>query len=117
MHAVWADKRTIYISAFFFVQNVLHDFLGQYVCVYIDDILIYSRTAEEHVTHVHNVLNALKPNKLLAKPTKCEWFVTSVEYLGHIISGDGVTVDQSKVPATDVMLRRGVPFSGFLVSV
>jgi hypothetical protein len=40
-----------------FVQNVLHDFLGQYACVYIDDILIYSRTAEEHVTHVHNVLN------------------------------------------------------------
>lgn len=80
-----------------FVQNVLRDFLGMYACVYIDDILIYSRSAEEHVEHVRNVLNALKTHKLLAKPTKCEWFVPSVEYLGHIISGTGVAVDPAKV--------------------
>ena len=80
-----------------FVQSVLHEFLGSFACVYIDDILIYSRTADEHVTHVQAVLNALKANKLLAKPTKCEWFMSSVEYLDHIISGNRVAVDPEKV--------------------
>jgi hypothetical protein len=64
-----------------FVQDVLKDFLGDFACVYIDDILIYSDTAEEHVDHVRRVLEVLKEHKLLAKPTKCEWFVSSVEYV------------------------------------
>jgi len=80
-----------------FVQNVLREFLGVYVCVYIDDILIYSRSADEHVQHVRSVLNVLQQHKLLAKSTKCEWFVPTVEYLGHLISGDGVAVDPAKV--------------------
>ena len=80
-----------------FVQEILKDFLGDFACVYIDDILIYSHTAEEHVEHVRKVLDVLKAHKLLAKPTKCEWFATSVEYLGHRISGNGIEVDQEKV--------------------
>lgn len=80
-----------------FVQNVLHKFLGVFACVYIDDILIYSRTADEHVEHVRAVLDALKSHKLLAKPTKCEWFMSSVEYLGHVVSGSGISVDPEKV--------------------
>jgi hypothetical protein len=80
-----------------FVQDVLKDFLGDFACVYIDDILIYSDTAEEHVDHVRRVLEVLKEHKLLAKPTKCEWFTPSVEYLGHNISGEGISVDAEKV--------------------
>lgn len=80
-----------------FVQDILHEFLGDFACVYIDDILIYSKTAEEHVEHVRRVLEVLKQHKLLAKPTKCEWFVTDVEYLGHKISGSGIAVDDDKV--------------------
>jgi hypothetical protein len=82
-----------------FVQSVLKDFLGDFACVYIDDILIYSNTAEEHVEHVRKVLAVLQEHKLLAKPTKCEWFVRDVEYLGHRISGDGIAVDRTKVQA------------------
>lgn len=80
-----------------FVQDILHPFLGTFACVYIDDILVYSRTAEEHVEHVRRVLEVLQHHKLLAKPTKCEWFTTEVEYLGHRISGKGIAVDDAKV--------------------
>ena len=66
-----------------FVQDILKNFLGDFACVYIDDILVYSQTAEEHVEHVRQVLDVLRSHKLLAKPTKCEWFAPSVEYLGH----------------------------------
>ena len=80
-----------------FVQNVLQDFLGEFAVVYIDDILIYSKSAEEHVEHVRRVLEQLKSHNLLAKPSKCEFFVQSVEYLGHIVTSEGVHVDPAKV--------------------
>ena len=80
-----------------FVQTILHNFLGDFACVYIDDILIYSRTPEEHIEHVRKVLDVLQEHRLLAKPTKCEWFMCNVEYLGHTISGKGIAVDPEKV--------------------
>ena len=67
--------------------------------MYIDDILIYSHTADEHVEHLRKVLQVLREHKLLAKPTKCNWFASNVEYLGHRISGDGIAVDTEKVRA------------------
>ena len=80
-----------------FVQDILQPFLGEFACVYIDDILVYSHTPEDHVEHVRKVLDVLKANKLLAKPTKCEWFTHEVEYLGHKLSGNGISVDDEKV--------------------
>jgi hypothetical protein len=80
-----------------FVQDILQAFLGEFACVYIDDILVYSHTPDEHVEHVRQVLEVLQKHNLLAQPTKCDWFVTDVEYLGHKISGQGIAVDDEKV--------------------
>jgi hypothetical protein len=80
-----------------FVQKILHPCLGKFACVYINDILVYSETAEEHVKHVRKVLQILKDNKLLAKMSKCECFTKEVEYLGHFLSADGIRVDPSKI--------------------
>jgi predicted aspartyl protease len=82
-----------------FVQGLFQHVLGIYVCVYMDDILVFSKTQEEHVEHVRCVLDILKENKLLAKMSKCEFFAKEVEYLGHVVSEHGVSVDPAKVKA------------------
>ena len=69
-----------------FVTNILQEYIGDFVCVYMDDILIYSATEHEHVEHVQKVLDVLKHNQLLAKLSKCAFFAPQVEYLGHIVS-------------------------------
>jgi hypothetical protein len=69
------------------------------VLVYIDDILIFSRNAEEHAEHVEWVLSQLRLNRYYANPDKCEFFQDSVNFLGHVISADGVAVQQHKVDA------------------
>jgi len=73
--------------------------LNQCVIVYIDDILIYSDTQEEHVKQVQAVLKRLIENQLYAKAEKCEFHQTSTAFLGYIISPDGVSMDESKVRA------------------
>jgi len=73
-----------------FVPKILHPALGKFACV-------YSETAEDHVKHVKKVLQIIKDNKLLAKLSKCEFFTKKVEYLGHVLSADGIRVDPSKI--------------------
>ena len=82
-----------------FVNHILQEHLCDFVCVYMDDILIYSKTEADHVEHIKKVLDILRENKLLAKLSKCEFFAPQVEYLGHIVSAHGVAVDPSKVKA------------------
>ena len=65
--------------------------------VYLDDILVFSKTAEEHEQHLRSVLQTLRENKYYIKPTKCEFFKTELKYLGHIISADGIKPDPKKV--------------------
>jgi hypothetical protein len=79
------------------MNNIFHKYLDEFVVVYLDDILIYSRTKEEHLNHLEKVLTKLREHRLYAKLSKCELFQTKVEYLGHYISGEGVAVDQRKV--------------------
>ena len=67
--------------------------------VFIDDILVYSKTEEEHAEHLKIVLQVLKEKKLFAKLSKCEFWLKEVSFLGHVISGDGIAVDPSKVEA------------------
>ena len=67
--------------------------------VFIDDILIYSKTEAEHAEHLKIVLQVLKEKKLYAKLSKCEFWLNEVSFLGHIISGKGIAVDPSKVNA------------------
>jgi hypothetical protein len=65
--------------------------------VYLDDILIFSGTEEEHVAHVKEVLRRLRKAKLYLKLPKCEWHTQRTEYLGYIVSPDGISVDPDRV--------------------
>ena len=65
--------------------------------VFFDDILIYSKTQEEHEDHVRKVLHLLQQHKLYAKRSKCSFFASQIEYLGFIVPQDGISVDPAKV--------------------
>jgi Reverse transcriptase (RNA-dependent DNA polymerase) len=69
------------------------------VIVYIDDILIYSKNDKDHAHHVRQVLELLRQHKLYGSKAKCEFFKESVEYLGHVISAQGIATDPKKVEA------------------
>nr|GEU89923.1 hypothetical protein [Tanacetum cinerariifolium] len=77
----------------------LLSYLDKFVIVFIDDILIYSKTQEEHVEHLKIVLELLKKKKLYAKFYKCEFWLREVQFLGHVINGNGIYVDPSKIEA------------------
>lgn len=96
------------------MNTILAPMLRKYVLVFVDDILIYSPILEDHVEHLSNVLNVLKQHQFLLKASKCTFAQTQLEYLGHIISAQGVATDPSKVQAvadwpvpTDVRQLRG----------
>jgi len=82
-----------------YMNSIFSDVLDQYVVVYLDDILIFSKNPEEHQKHVLDVLERLKKHGLYAKPEKCEFSVKSTEFLGFIISPSGISMSQSKVDA------------------
>ena len=65
--------------------------------VYIDDIIVYSTTFEEHLTDLEKVLNVLKQNGLKLKPSKCEWVKAKVTFLGHVVSAEGMTPDPENI--------------------
>ncbi|PKA56559.1 RNA-directed DNA polymerase like [Apostasia shenzhenica] len=75
------------------MNRVFQSYLDQFVIVFIDDILIYSKNQEEHSKHLHLVLQKLREKKLYAKFSKCEFWLSSVNFLGHVISVKGVSVD------------------------
>ncbi|GKB47109.1 putative reverse transcriptase domain-containing protein [Tanacetum coccineum] len=81
------------------MNRVCRPYLDQFVIVFIDDILIYSKTQEEHVEHLRLVLGLLKKEKLYAKFSKCEFWLREVQFLGHVINSDGIHVDPSKIEA------------------
>lgn len=82
-------------------QSLMNDIfpLRKFVLVFFDDILIYSPDLHSHLSHLEMVLSVLQKNVLFAKPSKCYFGVTSVEYLGHIVSKEGVSTDPGKVEA------------------
>ncbi|KAL0313439.1 UNVERIFIED_CONTAM: Transposon Tf2-12 polyprotein [Sesamum radiatum] len=87
-------------AAFMALMNrTFHKYLDQFVIVFIDDILVYSRSMEEHEQHLRIVLQILKEKELYAKLSKCEFWINQVVFLGHVISGDGVMPDPAKVKA------------------
>jgi hypothetical protein len=82
-----------------FMNDVFKDMTDDFVVVYLDDILIYSDTLEEHREHVRHILQRLREYNLHAKPEKSEFFCDTVEYLGFLISPHGVEMDPAKVKA------------------
>ncbi|GKC44578.1 putative reverse transcriptase domain-containing protein [Tanacetum coccineum] len=81
------------------MNRVCRPYLDKFVIVFIDDILFYSKTQEEHVEHLRLVLGLLKKEKLYAKFSKCEFWLREVQFLGHVINGKGIHVDPSKIEA------------------
>jgi len=79
------------------MNDIFREWLDDFVVVYIDDILIYSGSLEEHAEHLHKVFQRLREKKLYAKLEKCEFGVTEVDFLGHRIIQEGLKMDDHKV--------------------
>ncbi|GAU43227.1 hypothetical protein TSUD_241170 [Trifolium subterraneum] len=82
-----------------YMNMIFHSFLDKFVVVFIDDILVYSKSEEKHKEHLGIVLQVLKEKKLYAKLSKCEFWLKEVSFLGHVISSGGIAVDPAKVDA------------------
>ena len=83
---------------FMYLMNSI--FMGEldvFVIIFIDNILMYSKTQEDHARHIHIVLQKLREHRLYAKFSKCEFWLEEVSFLGHILSKYGIVVDPSKV--------------------
>ncbi|KAF8757872.1 Encoded by [Rhizoctonia solani] len=79
-----------------FMNNIFCDLLDISVVVYLDDILIFSNSREEHVEHVKEVLSCLLKHNLFCNPAKCYFFVTEVTYIGLVITPDGISMEKDK---------------------
>ena len=81
------------------MNRIFQPYLDQFVIVFIDDILIYSGSKEDHEEHLRVVLQILRENQLYAKFSKCQFWLDSVAFLGHVISAEGISVDPQKIEA------------------
>ncbi|CAI7769555.1 unnamed protein product, partial [Closterium sp. NIES-54] len=81
------------------MNDVFREAIGQFVLVYLDDILVYSKTEEEHTQHLKWVLGKLREHKFFARLWKCHFYKRELEYLGHLVGNDGLKVDPKKVAA------------------
>ncbi len=82
-----------------FVNNVLRRYLDQFVIVYLNDILVYSKTKKEHVQHVKKILQTLKKADLRIKSEKSEFHVQSVQFLGFIVTSQSLRMNSKKIEA------------------
>jgi hypothetical protein len=81
------------------MNGVFRDYLDKFVIVFLDDILVYSKSEEEHEKHLRMVLQVLREHQLYAKLRKCLFYQEQIHYLGHIISKDGIVVDPENIEA------------------
>lgn len=81
------------------MTEVLRPFIGKFVVVYFDDILIFSRNSEDHIEHLRRVFEALRRESLYINLKKCSFMVDKVLFLGYVVSADGISVDEDKVKA------------------
>nr|GFA26545.1 reverse transcriptase [Tanacetum cinerariifolium] len=81
------------------MNQIFHEFLDKFIILFIDDILVFSKSKEEHEDHLRIVLQTLRQEKLYTKFSKCEFWLSNVAFLGHIVSAKGITMDPAKVEA------------------
>ena len=93
----------------YLMNNVFMDYLNKFVVVFIDDILVYSQNEQEHEEHLRKVVHRLWDWKLYAKLSKCEFWISEVLFLGHIINKEGLDVDLKKVAASQDKLFQHHP--------
>jgi hypothetical protein len=79
------------------MNGVFQEYLDKFVILFLDDIIIYSMSEEEHEHHLRMVLQVLREHQLYAKLSKCSFYQKKIHYLGHIISKDGIVVDPKKI--------------------
>ena len=84
------------------MNRIFHPYLDKFVVVFIDDILVYSKTRADHVDHLELVLETLREHQLYAKFKKCSFWMESISFLGHVINADGIHVDPEKIEAVVV---------------
>ncbi|GKA69575.1 putative nucleotidyltransferase, ribonuclease H [Tanacetum coccineum] len=103
------------------MNRVFHEYLDRFVIVFIYDILVYSKTREEHEDHLRIMLEILHQKKLYAKFSKCDFWLGQVAFLAHIVSADGITMDPAKVeaitkwprPTTVIEVRSFLGLAGY----
>ena len=81
------------------MNRVFRPYVDQFVVVFIDDILVYFKDADEHEQHLRIVMETLREKKLYAKLSKCDFWLKKVSFLDHIVSGEGIRVDPIKIKA------------------
>jgi hypothetical protein len=91
------DLTNLPTYSMYLMNKVFIEYLDKFVVVFIDDILVFSKTEKEHDEHLRLVLKKLRSNQLYAKFSKCEFWSTKVAFLGHVIFAGGVSVDPDKV--------------------
>ena len=86
-----------------FMDNVMHKYLDNFVLVFIEDILIYSKIEEEHKEHLKIVLQELRDHQLFAKFSKCNFFKDKIQYLGHVVTKEGIFVGSKKDKGNQIL--------------
>ena len=91
------------------MNGVFQPFLNSFVIVFIDDIFVYSKTEEDHVRHLRIILQRLREEMLYVKFLKCEFWLTSVTFFGHVVAKEGIRVDPAKIEAVRGWMRPTSP--------
>ena len=81
------------------MNSIFSGYIRKFILVFMDDILVYSKSLSEHLEHLKVVFQILQQNNLYVKLSKCQFAATQLEYLGHIISEKGVATDKAKIEA------------------
>ena len=85
----------------YLMNNVMHKYLEKFMVLFIDDILIYSKSEEEHKEHLNIVLQELREHQIYAKFSKCNFFKDKIQYPGHVVTKEVVSVDPEKIKAIE----------------